>query len=244
MSSNGPARTPPCGRRALLGTLRSELLSLQRELGAESPSLPQTLLYEDVSEEPVGADPERWTRLAAEPLHALTRVLPAFDVALPQRLTLKGFFLARYGRGGRCEDVLRLVHDFSEDIFTQYLQFTATKSPWAPDGSHAPEENWLGLPEVTALDRARAEFTRRMRELWRAHPSGGEELRLDEAAIDAVAAELTPLGEPFAPHSHFVQLADREDDPLVVLNNSYGGLSFPFTRFTHCFDSKLRQARA
>ncbi|WP_328912718.1 MULTISPECIES: lantibiotic dehydratase [unclassified Streptomyces] len=225
------------GRRALLGTLRSELLSLQRELGAESPSLPQTLLYEDVSEEPVGADPERWTRLAAEPLHALTRVLPAFDVALPQRLTLKGFFLARYGRGGRCEDVLRLVHDFSEDIFTQYLQFTATKSPWAPDGSHAPEENWLGLPEVTALDRARAEFTRRMRELWRAHPSGGEELRLDEAAIDAVAAELTPLGEPFAPHSHFVQLADREDDPLVVLNNSYGGLSFPFTRFTHCFDA-------
>jgi hypothetical protein len=225
------------GRRALLRTLRSELMAVQAELGAEPPSLPQTLLYEDVAEEAVGADLARWTELAAAPLHALTRILPAFDVALPQRLVLKGFFLARYGRGGRCEDVLRLVHDFHEDIFTQYLQFSALKSPWAPDGSHAPEENWLGMPEVTALDRARAEFTRRMRGLWRDHEPDGEELRLDEVTVDAVCAELAPLAPGFAPHSHFVQLADRAHDPLVVLNNSYGGLCFPFTRFTHCFDA-------
>lgn len=224
------------GRRALLRTLRAELSSVQEELGAETPSLPQTLLYEDVRAADVAADLGRWTDLAAEPLHALTRVLPAFDVALPQRLVLKGFFLARYGRGGRCEDVLRLVHDFHEDIFTQYLQFTALKSPWAPDGSHAAEENWLGMPEVTALDRARAAVTARMRRLWAEHPQDSAELRLDEDTVDAVAAELAPLGASFAPHSYFVQLADRADDPLVVLNNSYGGLCFPFTRFTHCFD--------
>ncbi|MFC4031057.1 lantibiotic dehydratase [Streptomyces polygonati] len=231
------AAADAAGRRALLGELRRELITVQDALGAEQPSLPRTLLYEDVSERPVTADLDRWTELAAAPLHALTGILPAFDVALPQRLTLKGFFLARYGRGGRCDDLLRLVHDFHEDIFTQYLQFTALKSPWAPDGSPAPEENWLGMPEVTALDRGRAEFTRRMRELWRTHPDAAAELRIDEATVDAVRAELAPLGGTFAPHSHFVQLADRERDPLVVLNNSYGGLCFPFTRFTHCFDA-------
>jgi hypothetical protein len=232
------------GRRALLAELRHELLDVQKALGAGAPSLPRTLLYEDVAEEPVTADLDRWTELAAAPLHALGGILPAFDVALPQRLVLKGFFLARYGRGGRCDDLLRLVHDFHEDIFTQYLQFTSLKSPWAEDGSPAPEENWLGMPEVTALDRARAEFTRRMRELWAAHPEDGAELRLDEAVVDAVRAELAPLGTPFAPHSHFVQLAEppagpagsADAGPLVVLNNSYGGLAFPFTRFTHCFD--------
>ncbi|WP_433887572.1 lantibiotic dehydratase [Streptomyces sp. CA-111067] len=224
------------GRRRLLGALRRELRALQAALGDEQATLPQTLLYEDVREEPVTADLARWTELAAEPLHALTGMLPAFDVALPQRLTLKGFFLARYGRGGRCEDLLRLVHDFHEDIFTQYLQFTSLKSPWAADGGHAPEENWLGMPEVTALDRARAEFTRRMRETWAEHPQGADELRLDEATVEAVTAELAPLGRSFTPHSHFVQLADRERDPLVVLNNSYGGLCFPFTRFTQLFD--------
>ncbi|MFG1810389.1 lantibiotic dehydratase [Streptomyces sp. NPDC049040] len=224
-------------RRALLAALRRDLLALQGDLGAAAPSLPQTLLYEDVREEPVAADLDEWTRLAADPLHALTGVLPAFDVALPQRLTLKGFFLARHGRGGRCDDLLRLVHDFHEDIFTQYLQFTSLKSPWAEDGSHAPEENWLGMPEVAALDTARAAFTRRMREHWAAHPEGGEELRIAEDTVAEVTAELAPLGSSFAPHSHFLQLARRAGDPLVVLNNSYGGLCFPFTRFTHCFDS-------
>ncbi|WP_329173656.1 lantibiotic dehydratase [Streptomyces sp. NBC_01477] len=223
-------------RRALLVRLRRDLLALQGDLGAADPSLPQTLLYEDVREEPVAADLAEWTELAAAPLHALTGMMPAFDVALPQRLTLKGFFLARYGRGGRCEDLLRLVHDFHEDIFTQYLQFTSLKSPFAADGSPAPEENWLGMPEVTALDAARAEFTRRMRESWAAHPDGAEELRLGEDTVTAVTGELAPLGASFAPHSHFLQLARRTGDPLVVLNNSYGGLSFPFTRFTHCFD--------
>ncbi|SEO64629.1 Lantibiotic dehydratase, C terminus [Actinacidiphila rubida] len=229
-------------RRALLRRLRAELLTVQVELGAEDPSLPQTLLYEDVSAQPVTADLDRWTDLAAAPLRALDRMLPAFDVALPQRLVLKGFFLARYGRGGRCDDLLRLVHDFHEDVFTQYLQFTSLKSPYLEDGSHAPEENWLGMPEVTALDRARAAFTGRMRGLWAAHPEGAAELALDEETVTAVAAELAPLGSPFAPHSHFVQLADRVGDPLVVLNNSYGGLSFPFTRFTHCFDGPARPA--
>jgi len=224
-------------RRALLRELRQALAAVQAGLGAEGASLPQTLLYEDVSAGPVTADLERWTALAARPLESLTRILPAFDVSLPQRLTLKGFFLARYGRGGRCDDVLRLVHDFHEDIFGQYLQFTATKSPFAADGSYAPEENWLGLPEVAALDRGRAELAARMRRLWQELPPEADELRLDEQTVDAVAAELAPLRQPFAPHSHFLQLAERPGDPLVVLNNSYGGLAFPFTRFTHCFDA-------
>lgn len=224
-------------RRALLDRLRRDLTALHKDLGAAAPSLPQTLLYEDVREEPVAADLAEWTELAAAPLHALAGMMPAFDVALPQRLTLKGFFLARYGRGGRCEDLVRLVHDFHEDIFTQYLQFTSLKEPWAADGSHAPEENWLGMPEVAALDKARAAFTGRMRDLWAAHPQGGEEMRLDDGTVAAVTGELAPLGGSFAPHSHFLQLARRPGDPLVVLNNSYGGLSFPFTRFTHCFDA-------
>ncbi|MFH8337197.1 lantibiotic dehydratase [Streptomyces sp. AM6-12] len=240
---DGPARTlarfPEADvptRRTLLRTLRSELLSLQTELGAEHPSLPQTLVYEDVSAGTTSAGLAEWTRLAEGPLRSLGRLLPAFDVALPQRLTLKGFFLARFGRGGRCEDLLRLVHDFHEDIFRQYLQFTSAKDDFLPDGGHAPEENWLGLPEITALDRARATFTARMRERWAELPSDAEEFVLDDALADEVAGALGAAAPAFQPYSHFLQLARRDGDPLVVLNDSFGGLCFPFTRFTHCFD--------
>ncbi|MFR0355083.1 lantibiotic dehydratase [Streptomyces sediminimaris] len=223
-------------RRSLLTSLREELLAVQSDLGAARPTLPQTLLYEDVSAGTTGADLAEWTAIAA-PLASLGRALPAFDVALPQRLTLKGFFLARHGRGGRCEDLLRLVHDFHEDIFRQYLQFTAGKDDFLPDGSHAPEENWLGLPEITAVDRARAALTARLRTTWAELPDDAEELVLDDATVNEVAAELGAAAPAFQPHSHFLQLARRADGPLAVLNDSFGGLCFPFTRFTHCFGS-------
>ncbi|MFJ6542696.1 lantibiotic dehydratase [Streptomyces sp. NPDC091385] len=230
-----PAADVPA-RRAILSGLRTELQSLHTEWGAERPVLPQTLLYEDVSAGTTAAGLAEWAALADGPLRSLGRVLPAFDVALPQRLTLKGFFLARYGRGGRCDDLLRLVHDFHEDIFRQYLQFTSARSGYLPDGSHAPEENWLGMPEITAIDRARAALTARMRAGWAELPAEAEEFVLDDATVDAAATELGFAAPTFAPQSHFLQLARRDDGPLAVLNNSYGGLSFPFTRFTHCFD--------
>lgn len=223
-------------RRALLTTLRADLLALQAELGAERPALPQTLLYEDVSAGTTVADVAEWTALVATPLRSVDRVLPAFDVAAPQRLTLKGFFLARFGAGGQCADVLRLVHDFHEDIFGQYLQFAATRADFLPDGSHAPEENWLGRPEIAALDRARATLTARVRADWQALSPEADEYVLDDAALAEVAAALAGAAPAFQPQSHFVQLARRDGDPLVVLNDSFGGLCFPFTRFTHCFD--------
>jgi hypothetical protein len=225
-------------RRALLAEIRAELLALQSDLGAARPVLPQTLVYEDVSAGTTRADLDEWAAVVATPLRSIGRILPAFDVALPQRLTLKGFFLARYGRGGRCEDLLRLVHDFHEDIFRQYLQFTATKEDFLPDGSHAPEENWLGLPEITAVDRARAALTARIRDGWAALPPDAEEFVLDDTTVDEVATALAGAAPAFQPQSHFLQLARREGDPLAVLNNSFGGLCFPFTRFTHCFDGE------
>ncbi|MGF1429240.1 lantibiotic dehydratase [Kitasatospora sp. LaBMicrA B282] len=223
-------------RQELLARLRAELAGLRARLAdglAEPPALPQTLLYEDVAAGAVSAGAADWAELAARPLDELAAILPLFDLGLAQRLTLKGFFLARHGRGGSCPDLLQLVHDFHEDIFNQYLQFTALKPAQGPDGGYPPEENWLGLPELTALDRARAELAERMRQKWRA---GGAEVVLEPADLAAVADELAPLSGRFAPHSHFVQPAvPVTGEPLLVLNHSYGGLAFPFTRFTHCF---------
>ncbi|MFD3494421.1 lantibiotic dehydratase [Streptomyces sp. NPDC058690] len=230
----------PAERRALLAELREGLRAVQEEeLGAERAKVPQTVLYEDTA---AGRSTElalhAWEKLVARPLGAVERILPAFDLTLPQRITFKGFFLARYGRGGRCDDLLKLVHDFHEDFFDQYMTFTARRSTFDADGQYVPEVNWLGLPQLKALDAARTTFVERMRTLWdeRAATSDGGELVLDDAFLDSMAKELASLTPHFTPMSHHVQLVDRPVDPLVVLNRSYGGLSFPFSRFTHCFD--------
>lgn len=240
------ADADPAERRVLMGELRTALRALQEEeLGVDGARVPQTLLYEDVA---AGRHAElsapAWERLAAGPLGAVERVLPAFDLTLPQRITFKGFFLARYGQGGRCDDLLKLVHDFHEDFFDQYMSFTAKRTAFDADGSYVPEENWLSLPQLKALDTARQTFVERMRGLWADWEAGrggrpergGAEIRVDGALLDEVAAELDTVRGEFAPLAHHVQIADRPGDPLVVLNRSYGGVSFPFSRFTHLFD--------
>jgi Lantibiotic dehydratase, N terminus len=235
---DGYPAAPLAARRELLEGLRGELRSLLAALDAPEATLPRALLYEDTraAREEVVADAGYWRELATGPLNSLGRILPAFDVSLPQRLTLKGFFLARFGRGGRCEDVLKFVHDFHEDIFDQYLRFTAQRPATGGEDGYPAEENWLGLPQLTALDQAREAFADRMRQAWERRDPQDEEIRLTDADIDAVADRLRPLTGGFDPVSHFLQLADRPGDPLMVLNGSFGGLSFPFTRFTHCFD--------
>lgn len=236
-------------RRALLAGLRSDLAEVLTALGAPAPSLPQTLLYEDVRarDASVSCDVAVWDRVAADPLDRLAQILPAFDVALPQQLTLKGYFLARHGVAGRCEDLLKLIHEFHEDIFDQYLRLTADKPSTGPDGGPVPEENWLRLAEIEALDRARAAFVAGMRQRWAALPPDEAELDLGEEMVDEVAAHLAPLDSRYSPQSHFVQLAGDGSagsgsgsgpEQLAVLNDSFGGLCFPFTRFTHCFDGE------
>ncbi|GGK09844.1 hypothetical protein GCM10011583_47520 [Streptomyces camponoticapitis] len=232
----------PAERRRVIAALRATLQDIQSGLGAERTRVPRTLLYEDAAAgRETAMDLAAWRELTAEPLSRVESVLPAFDLTLPQRVTFKGFFLARYGQGGRCDDLLKLVHDFHEDFFDQYMTFTGSRTTFDADGRYVPEVNWLGLPQLKAIDTARQMFVERMRALWASGGGDGDggdlgEIDLDAGFLADVAAELAPAAPKFAPMSHHIQLADRPHDPLVVLNRSYGGLSFPFSRFTHCFD--------
>ncbi|MFF6996713.1 lantibiotic dehydratase [Streptomyces sp. NPDC008313] len=223
-------------RRDLLRSLRERLLDVQRALGAVDPVLPRTLLYEDVSAgDAVTAGPGLLGGRTGRALRRVEGILPLFDLTLPHRIVLHGFFLARYGRGGRCDDLLGLVHDFHEDLFDQYLSFTATRSPFDADGAYVPEENWLGQPAMRRLDEARRRFTAGMRAAWE-RDAGEEELRLPDELLSGVAAELVPPAQDFVPQSHHLQIDLREGRHRVVLNRSYGGLAFPFSRFTHAYD--------
>ncbi|MFC1434798.1 lantibiotic dehydratase [Streptacidiphilus sp. N1-3] len=234
------ARYPAAGvaeRRTLLRDLRAGLRAAQAELGSPEATLPQTLLYEDVSAGTgTEVDLRAWTEPSGGALRAVEGILPAFDLTLPQRLTFKGFFVARYGRGGRCDDLLTLVHNFHEDFYEQYVTFSMRRKPFDEQGEYVPEENWLGLAGIKAIDAGRRTLIARMRERWAAVGGTDREIRLTERHLAEVAAELAPAAPEFAPQSHHIQLTEEDGEPLVVLNSNYGGLCFPFSRFTHVYD--------
>ncbi|MEV4447190.1 MULTISPECIES: lantibiotic dehydratase [Streptomyces] len=226
-------------RRALLEELRTALGEIQTSLGAPAAALPQTLVYEDsrAATEVLTASAEQFAEAMGAELRSLSRLTPVFDITLANRLTLKGFFLARFGLGGRCDDVLKLVHDFQEDIYEQYLRVSGARTPFRVDGSYVPVDNWLYQPEITAIDNARMAFVAGMRARFEELPENADELVVDEEFVGVVAGELADARPRYQPQAHFVQLGRRPDgEPLGILNRSWGGVSFPFSRFTHCFD--------
>jgi len=236
---HGYCGAPIASRRGTLEEIRERLGRLQLELGAEAVSLPRTLVYEDTraAAVPVRLDGQQFANEVCSDLVALSRIMPIFDVAMPHRLTLRGFFLARYGLGGRCEDLLELVTDFQEDLYHYYVQVAGASVRFAPDGTFRPTENWLDQLEITAIDGALQLFSARMRTLVATEPGAAQpaEVEIDDAFVTAVAAELRPVAAGFRPESHFVQLNDTGARPTAVLNRSWGGVSFPFSRFTHDF---------
>ncbi len=228
--------TPVEGRRGVLDELRGRLEQLQLGLGAETASVPRTLVYEDTraAAAPVRLPGPRFEQEVGTSLASLARVMPIFDMALPHRLILRGFFLARYGHGGRCDDLLQLVTDFQEDLYHYYVQIARVGTHFAQDGTFLPTENWLEQPEISAIDDALQDFSARMSAL--AADGRAEEVEIDEAFLDGVAEKLRPLAAGFRPQSHFLQLSQGGDRPTAVLNRSWGGVSFPFSRFTHDFE--------
>jgi len=227
------------GRREALRTIARIMRLAEREITPDPDAesvLPQTMLYEDVrSDTAVTRDEHAWHQLAVPPLRSLEQILPTFDITLPQKLTLKGFFLARHGRGGRCDDLLKLVHEFHEDFFDEYLKATAGRRHFDETADYEPELDWLGLPDIAALDAARRAFVTQIRRIWDDR-GGADEIVLTESAINDVADRLPPAPDGVIAQSHFLQLSRRGDRSLLVHNGSYAGLSFAFSRFTPCFD--------
>ncbi len=165
----------PAQRRRLLGELRRALGTAMEQLGAPASLLPSTLLYEDaqVGEEPLRLDAAAWRHRVEWPLRSLERVLPAFDQTLRHRETLHAFFLARFGPGGRCEDLVSLVHDFHEDIYDEYQSYSARTHRTDDDGTLVGDPNWLSSETIEALDSARRLFAEGLGRQVAADPDGG-----------------------------------------------------------------------
>jgi hypothetical protein len=223
-------------RTAVLADVRAALVEVVTGLGDPSGAVPQTLVYEDTvaGDAPIALDADAWQREVVGPVEAVAPILRAWDVTLAQRLTLEAYFVARHGVGGRADDVLGLVHDFTEDFFDQYQTMSGQRSAYV-DGVYQPEINWLRSAEVDRLDAARVVLTDAVTRAYAGHERD-EEITLDRAAVAAVAehTDRLPLGDE--PRSHLVQVSARSDAaPRIVLNQGYGGLHFPFSRFAHAF---------
>lgn len=229
------------GRRAVLDGIRAEVAAAHEDLGYPDVPVPRTLVYEDstlATRTPVSADRDRWERDVVPGLRALARLMPVFDINLPRRLVTKGFFLARYGAGGRCEDFLTFAHEFQQDFFEHYSSRMLRRRPFDENNRYVRQENWFRLAEITALDDARIEVARRINEAYARLPEDAEELVLDDAFMTEIADMIPDSLGALDPRSFFLQLADDGTGPRVVVNRVYSGMTLLFSRFAYLFEQE------
>ncbi|MGH3899769.1 MAG: lantibiotic dehydratase [Pseudonocardiaceae bacterium] len=236
------ARASGRDRAALLAEIRRAVHACFNAVGAPARLVPRTLLYEDTTVTSEGMDMSRgiWTRHVLPDLADLVDVLPAFDLNLPRRLTARGFFRARYGAGGRCDDVTRFCHEFHRDFFDAYTQRALRRRAFDNDNVFVPQENWFGLADIEALDRAREAVSRYLRDIPVAGASQPEEIQLGPGFVATVCQQLPASPRLDQPWSFFVQLASAGSDPhpgRLVLNQAYTGLTLMFSRFAHSLDT-------
>lgn len=228
-------RTPARERARVLARVREHVEECFAAVGADPDLVPRTLLYEDTTFRGADADRAAAERVLLPDLASLADLLPAFDTNLPRRLTAKEFFVARYGRGGRCDDVIRFCHEFQRDFFDPYLQRSMRRRPFDENNAYVPQENWFKSAEIEALDRARQAVAARIGSLLDTVPPGTEEIRLGPEFTEQVRSLLPPSAVTAQPWSFLVQVSADADGAFdrAVLNQAYAGLTLMFSRFAH-----------
>ncbi|WP_116950972.1 lantibiotic dehydratase [Jiangella endophytica] len=233
--------TPARERARVLAGVRGHVRAAFDVVGAPESLVPRTLVYEDttVGSDGLAAARSAWDDGFRPDLAALADVLPAFDLNLSRRLTATGFFRARYGAGGRCDDVVRFCHEFQRDFFGPYLQRSMRRRSFDDDNALVRQENWFKLADLEALDDARAAASAHLREVMAASSAETEELRLGPDFADAVRRHLPDAARLRQPWSFFLQLAAGagEEPGRLVLNQAYAGMTLMFSRFAHSLDA-------
>ncbi|PSL01622.1 lantibiotic biosynthesis dehydratase-like protein [Haloactinopolyspora alba] len=234
--------TPARARAGVLAQIREHIRACFDAVGAPRELVPRTLVYEDttIADGGLDVDARLWEQTVLPDLADLADLLPAFDLNVSRRLTANGFFRARYGVGGRCEDVVRFCHEFQRDFFEPYTQRSMRRRPFDDDNAFVRQENWFKLADIDAVDDAREAASAELRARCAGTSGTPDEVRLDDGFVDAVRRHLPAGSRLHQPWSFFVQLA-RDDAAAgpgrMVLNQAYAGLTLMFSRFAHSLDA-------
>ncbi|GAB3137379.1 lantibiotic dehydratase [Micromonospora sonneratiae] len=221
------------GRRELLDEVGAQLGAALEELDSTLVP-PETLLYEDVAlPGSVRADRGQWDGLLVD-LAAVAGILPVFDISIARRLVTKGYFRARYGAGGQCDDLLTFAHEYQDDFFDHFVSSQLRRRPFDADNRYVRQSNTFQLNEIDQLDDARDRAAQLMNAAYAELPADAEELVLDDDFFTELRGRVPETLGPVEAHAFFLQVAATADRPLGVVNKGFTGPALMLSRFAHC----------
>ncbi len=138
------------------------------------------------------------------------------------------FFVERFGRDGRCSDVVAFLEGFD-----------AVYAPGILDAEIDTAHAATNSPATDAWLRAKLAFDRYVDPFL----DGTADIQLDPTAIGSILALLPPSARARSTsYSYVVQIAATADQPQLVLNQVFGGRSSILSRFLEDIDADRLRA--
>lgn len=229
---------PSSQRAAILREARAITEQAFAALEADLNLVPKVILYEDVvhGEDPIKLSADTIGSRWEQSLTPFAEILPAFDARAASRLALHGFFMARFGRGGVCDDFQRFSHEFQRDFFGPFSRRTMTQSQFDDDNRVTAQENWFKSDVIKGIDAARALASELLLDARNTQP--GRVVQLSHDYVKQVAGALVRPEQLRQPWSFLCQQVPNDADGAnLVINQSYSGHSLMFSRFLNALEA-------
>lgn len=223
-------------RREIRAEIKAKVTDCYRMPGQPESAifLPKTLLYEDTAIKPqrLAVNSANWQTLLNQ-ASELQSLLPIFDIKLPDKLMMRGYFQGRFGTGQRCDDFLAFADTYNQD----FLQVQKQGLMRTAGGSNELKalENHFNLPEVDKLNEARQEVARYVRQAHARLLPGEKELILGDEFFAAITPHVPHNLGVIQSNAFFSQFASVDQEQLLIVNQIYSGLTLLFSRFAYCF---------
>ncbi|GAA1452408.1 lantibiotic dehydratase [Nesterenkonia lacusekhoensis] len=207
-----------------------ELVAAAYEEAGIDGQLPRSVVYEDVlvPAEQVTAPP---VNIEGIPFDLLTMLIDLQDDANLKHALMIGYFLHRWGPEGTCPDVSGFLTGFQLELLDSFEGYDLTRV----GDAELPSDPWLTWGEAWRWVAGRRRLSEILTAQTEQSPLGTQTL-LFENEVDLTAefegiAEEVPLSSP--PFRHINVLLQETDHGDVLLNDSFGGIGFPVSRFSH-----------
>ena len=222
-------------RETTLVNMRRKLTDCFEQLGGTSKNVPRTVLYEDtaVADASWRVSEQGWGSII-EDVKEWQQLLPLFDVNQPKRLALKGFFQARYGQGGRCDDFLTFANEFYRDFFENFMQ-ASTEMPLGTEEG-APQfgprhRNFFNQCAIDQLNEGTQLIDQLMQDAFDKRSTAETAVVLDDRFLEQVRPYVPEDIIPLHSNTYFSQFAELEGEPTLIINRIYTGGTLMFSRF-------------
>ncbi|ALD13444.1 lantibiotic dehydratase [Clavibacter capsici] len=221
-------------RAAHVRALRGHVADLYAEAGIES-GLPRSVVYEDVVVRADDPGIARGLDVGPDVADALVRFIDLLDTSHLRRALLDGYYLHLVEAGEPVDDVAAFLRGLDSELLQSFQEH---RIDTVADEDLA-DDPWLRWGGAWRGEAARRTMLARLRAQQRTLPLVGTDIarEMDAREVD-LREELHDLlsGPPLvrAAYRH-VNLLVQQDAAtgVTVVNDCFGGIGFPLSRFTH-----------